>query len=97
MKSLNTQLRKKGLEIVQEINDPEFGPVYTIESLKAGITNSDVAYKLYYIGETTKWSATRRKAIEKATNRINRIKEMEEKEAALKRESSESADSSESG
>ncbi|KIW53477.1 hypothetical protein PV05_09049 [Exophiala xenobiotica] len=87
-KSLNTQLRKKGLEMVQESVDPEFGPVYTISSTKPGITNSDLAYRLYYWGETAKWSASRRKAIEKATNRINRIKAQE---AASKTDSSESA------
>ncbi|KAJ9640566.1 uncharacterized protein PV06_02321 [Exophiala oligosperma] len=91
MKSIHTQLRKKGLELVQESNDPECGPVYTITPKKPGITNSDLAYRLYYWGETAKWSATRRKAIEKATNRINRIKAQE---AASRKESSGSSSES---
>lgn len=84
MKSLSTQLRQKGLTMVQESIDPNFGPVYTIESLKAGPTNSEVSYRLYYIGETTKWSASRRKAIAKAAHRLKAA------EVVMKREASES-------
>jgi len=84
MKSLNAQLRQKGLAMVQESFDPAFGPVYTIDSLKAGPSNSDIAYKLAYLGETTKWSTSRRKAIEKATRRATSA------EDSVRRESSES-------
>ena len=75
MKSLNSQLRKKGLKMVQEQIDPEFGPVYTIQSLKPGVSNTEVACRLYYEGEVRKWSAARRKAIIKASNRIKSIGE----------------------
>jgi len=84
LKSLNNQLRKKGLEMVEEYIDPQFGPVYTFNALKSGISNNDVAYRLYYAGEVTKWSASRRKAIEKAS----RIK------AEMERSQSESTRSS---
>ncbi|KIX04570.1 uncharacterized protein Z518_05440 [Rhinocladiella mackenziei CBS 650.93] len=90
MKSLNTQLRKKGLEMVQEDVDPELGPLYTIHSLKAGISNTDVAYRLYYAGEVQKWSASRRKAIARAEKRIKAA------EAAAQRERSKSESSKES-
>lgn len=80
MKSLNTQLKKKGLEMVEEYVDPEFGPVYTIRAVKGGTTYNDVAYRLYYAGEVTKWSATRRKAIEKASKRIKAAKAKAERE-----------------
>lgn len=58
--------------MVQEQVDPAFGPVYTIHSLKAGMSNSDVAYRLYYAGEVQKWSASRRRAIERANNRVKK-------------------------
>lgn len=83
MKSLNTQLRKKGLEMVLEEVDPTFGPVYTIQPVRAKLTNSAVAYRMYYLGEVQKWSAARRKAIQKASNRIKK-----EKLAAEERERS---------
>lgn len=70
--------------MVEESYDANLGPVYSISAMKPGVTNSDVAYKLYYIGETAKWSAARRKAIEKASNRIKA------KEVEVKTESSES-------
>lgn len=70
--------------MVEESYDANLGPVYSIHSMKPGVTNSDVAYKLYYIGETAKWSASRRKAIEKASNRTTT------REAVAKTESSES-------
>ncbi|EXJ85085.1 hypothetical protein A1O3_05760 [Capronia epimyces CBS 606.96] len=80
MKSLNAQLRKKGLEMVEEYVDPEFGPVYNIHAVKANLSNNDVAYRLYYAGEVTKWSASRRKAIEKASNRIKAAKAKADRE-----------------
>ncbi|EXJ85878.1 hypothetical protein A1O1_06247 [Capronia coronata CBS 617.96] len=80
MKSLNTQLKKKGLEMVEEYVDPEFGPVYTIHAVKGDVSNNDVAYRLYYAGEVTKWSASRRKAIEKASNRVKAAKAKAERE-----------------
>lgn len=54
------------MQMVQEQIDDAFGPVYTIQPLKAGASNADVAWRLYYAGEVQKWSAARRKAIAKA-------------------------------
>ncbi|EXJ66880.1 uncharacterized protein A1O5_10075 [Cladophialophora psammophila CBS 110553] len=100
MKSINPQLRKKGLEMVLEPSvDPAFGPVYTFQSVKPGMTNNDVAYRLYYAGEVCKWSATRRKAIDKAAKKIKARKEKEERErsrAASKSATSSSGSSSRS-
>ncbi|KIY00957.1 uncharacterized protein Z520_03623 [Fonsecaea multimorphosa CBS 102226] len=81
MKSLNPQLRKKGLEMVlEETVDPGLGTVYTFQSVKPGMTNNDVAYRLWYAGEVFKWSATRRKAIDKAAKKIKAREEKEGKE-----------------
>ncbi|KIW32398.1 uncharacterized protein PV07_03947 [Cladophialophora immunda] len=92
MKSLNPQLRKKGLEMVLDPSvDPALGPVYTFQSVKPGMTNNDVAYRLYYAGEVAKWSASRRKAIDKAAKKIKARQEKEERER--KRAASASASS----
>ncbi|KIW85320.1 hypothetical protein Z517_00710 [Fonsecaea pedrosoi CBS 271.37] len=94
MKSLNPQLRKKGLQMVLEPTvDPALGPVYTFESIKPGMTNSDVAYRLYYAGEVSKWSASRRKAIDKAAKKIKARQEKEERERERTRATSASASS----
>lgn len=65
---LTTQLKKKGLELVPEYLDPALGlgPVFTINPLKSGTSNSDVAYRLYYAGEASKYSASHRNAVIKA-------------------------------
>jgi len=51
--------------------DPSLGlgPVFTINPLKSGTSNSDVAYRLYYAGEACKYSATHRNAVIKAEAR----------------------------
>ncbi len=86
MKTLNSQLRKKGLVMVAEpVLDATLGPVYTFKSVKPGMSNSDVAYKVYYAGEVAKWSPTRRKAIDKAAAMV---KKQEEAERRIKEESS---------
>ncbi|EXJ58331.1 hypothetical protein A1O7_05756, partial [Cladophialophora yegresii CBS 114405] len=74
--SLSNQLRKKGVEMIAEpVLDPAFGLVYTFKSVKPGMNNSDVAYRLYYAGEVAKWSPTRRKAIDRATARLKKQEE----------------------
>jgi len=89
-KSLNTQLRQKGLEMVPEqVIDPAFGPVYTFQSLKPGMSNNDIAYRLYYAGEASKWSATRRKAIDKAMSRVKQQEEADEREQTVSTSGSE--------
>ena len=91
MKSLNTQLRKKGLMMVAEsVLEPAFGPVYTFQSVKPGVSNSDVAYQLYYAGEVAKWSPTRRKAIDKAAAKA---KKQQETERRIKEQSASSTSS----
>jgi hypothetical protein len=76
IKTLSNQLRKKGLEMVAEpVPDPAFGLTYTFKSIKPGMNNKDVAYRLYYAGEVAKWSPTRRKAIDRATARIKKQEE----------------------
>ncbi|RVX71604.1 hypothetical protein B0A52_03788 [Exophiala mesophila] len=65
-KTFNQQLRKNGLQMVREEFDPVFGPIYTLDTLKTGTTNMDVAARLQYAGETSKWSPAHRKAAMKA-------------------------------
>ncbi|KEF55860.1 uncharacterized protein A1O9_07440 [Exophiala aquamarina CBS 119918] len=71
---LTTQLRKKGLELVPESVDPALGlgPVFTVNPLKSGTSNSDVAYRLYYAGESSKYSASHRNAVIKAAAKKQR-------------------------
>jgi hypothetical protein len=78
MKSVNTKLRRKNLELVPQQFDPAFGPIYTISSTKTGITNSAIALQLQYAGEMAKYSATRAKAIDKASKRTAKAKGNEE-------------------
>ncbi|OAL32620.1 hypothetical protein AYO20_07930 [Fonsecaea nubica] len=95
MKSLNPQLRKKGLQMVLEPTvDPALGPVYTFEPIKPGMTNNAVAYRLYYAGEVAKWSASRRKAIDKAAKTIKARQEKEERERERERTRATSASAS---
>ncbi|KIW66837.1 hypothetical protein PV04_06131 [Phialophora macrospora] len=76
IKTLDNQLRKKGLKMVAEpVLDPAFGLSYTFKSIKPGMNNNDVAYRLYYAGEVAKWSPTRRKALDKAAARIKKQEE----------------------
>jgi hypothetical protein len=82
--------------MVEEYVDPQFGPVYTIRAVKGGLSDNDVAYRLYYAGEVTKWSATRRKAIEKASNRVKAAKAKAERERERERSQSKSTDSTRS-
>ncbi|KAJ9610017.1 hypothetical protein H2200_006347 [Cladophialophora chaetospira] len=99
MKSLNSQLRQKGLMMIAEpVLDPTLGAVYTFQSVKPGMSNSDVAYKLYYAGEVAKWSPTRRKAIDKAASRAKKQQEAgkrvkEESESAISSEKESAAGS----
>jgi hypothetical protein len=71
---LTTQLKKKGLELVPEYNDPALGlgPIFTVNPLKSGTSNSDVAYRLYYAGEASKYSASHRNAVIKAAAKKQR-------------------------
>jgi len=66
--------------MVLEQLDPDLGPVYSIHALKNGVNNSAVAYRLYYAGETQKWSAQRRKVIIKASNRVKSLAAIAERE-----------------
>lgn len=71
---LTTQLKKKGLELVPEYMDPALGlgPIFTVNPLKSGTSNSDVAYRLYYAGEASKYSASHRNAVIKAAAKKQR-------------------------
>ncbi|OCT51316.1 hypothetical protein CLCR_09295 [Cladophialophora carrionii] len=90
IQTLSNQLRKKGVEMVAEpVLDPAFGLVYTFKSVKPGMNNNDVAYRLYYAGEVAKWSPTRRKAVDRMTARIKK-----QEEERLERENSESVSTS---
>lgn len=63
-----TELKRQGLKMVQDDMDPALGlgQMFTITSLKAGTSNSDVAYRLYYAGEVCKASAKHRNAVARA-------------------------------
>ncbi|ETI22692.1 hypothetical protein G647_06768 [Cladophialophora carrionii CBS 160.54] len=90
IQTLSNQLRKKGLDMVAEpVLDPAFGLVYTFKSVKPGMNNNDVAYRLYYAGEVAKWSPTRRKAIDRMTARTKK-----KEEERLEREASGSVSTS---
>lgn len=65
---LTTQLKKHGLKLDPEHSDPALGlgPMFTISALKAGTSNSNISYRLYYAGEACKYSASHRNAVAKA-------------------------------
>lgn len=92
MRNITGQLRKQGLKLVPEPqSDPSLGPVYTIEALKEGTTNSEVVYKLYYAGLQAKHSSAHRNAVAKAAKKAE-----QKKPKAAKSKDSESSESRQS-